>query len=68
MYSHAHTDDIERQSINGIDPVFRSIGDELGSREMRPSIWEYPEGATNKRHRQEQQEEFYFVLSGRFEL
>jgi quercetin dioxygenase-like cupin family protein len=68
VYSHAHTDDIKRQSIDGIDPVFRSIGDELGSEEMRPSVWEYPEGASNMRHRQEQQEEFYFVLSGRFEL
>ena len=68
MYSHTTIDDIERRSINGIDPVLRSIGDELGSEEMRPSVWEYPEGASNMRHRQEQQEEFYFVLSGRFEL
>ena len=68
MYSHTTIDDIERRSINGIDPVFRSIGDELGSREMRPSVWEYPEGASNQRHRQEKQEEFYYVLSGRFEL
>ncbi|MCH7661419.1 MAG: cupin domain-containing protein [Euryarchaeota archaeon] len=68
MYSHTTIDDIERRSINGIDPVFRSIGDELGSKEMRPSVWEYPKGASNQRHRQEKQEEFYYVLSGRFEL
>ena len=68
MYSHTTIDDIERRSINGIDPVFRSIGDELGSKEMRPSVWEYPKGASNQRHRQEKQEELYYVLSGRFEL
>lgn len=68
MYPHANTDEIELQSIEGIDPQFRSIGEELGTKEMRPSVWEYPEGASNKRHRQEEQEEFYFVLSGRFAL
>lgn len=68
MYAYASIDEIELQSIEEIDPAFRLIGEELSMKEMHPSVWEYPKGTSNMRHRQEKQEELYFVLSGRFDL
>lgn len=68
MYTYRSIDETEPQEIDGIEPRLRAIGYELRPEEMRPSVWEYREGESNNRHRQEQQEELYVVLSGRFEM
>ena len=68
MYARCTIDEVEPQEIDGIEPSLRSIGYELRPTEMRPSVWEYGEGESNNRHRQEEQEELYVVLSGSFEV
>lgn len=68
MYERRAIDEVEPQEIDGIEPRLRAIGYELRPKEMRPGVWEYEEGESNNRHRQEQQEELYVVLSGRFEM
>lgn len=66
MYTYRSIDEVEPQSIEGIDPRLRAIGYDLRPDEMRPSVWEYNAGESNNRHRQGEQEELYVVLSGAF--
>ncbi|MEM4781331.1 MAG: cupin domain-containing protein [Halalkalicoccus sp.] len=68
MYTHRSIEDVASQEIDGNEPSLRAIGYELRPEEMRPSVLEYREGASNNRHRQAEQEELYVVLSGRFEM
>lgn len=68
MYERCAIDEVEPREIDGIEPRLRAIGYELRPEEMRPGVWEYEEGESNNRHRQEQQEELYVVLSGSFEM
>lgn len=68
MYDRTTIDDLDPQTVDGIEPTLRAIGYELRPEEMRPSVWEYDAGESNTRHRQERQEELYVVLDGRFEM
>lgn len=68
MYSRCTIDEVEPREIDGIDPSLRAIGYELRPEKMRPGVWEYEADESNNLHRQEEQEELYVVLSGRFEM
>lgn len=48
------------------DATVLPVGYELRPTEMRPSVWQLPEGESTPFHRQREQEELYLVLSGRF--
>jgi quercetin dioxygenase-like cupin family protein len=68
MYSRASLDELDDRDIDGVEPSLKAVGYELKPDEMRPSVWTFAEGESNNRHRQEQQEELYVVLDGRFEV
>jgi len=68
MYSRASLDELDDRDIDGVEPSLKAVGYELKPDDMRPSVWTFAEGESNNRHRQEQQEELYVVLDGRFEV
>jgi quercetin dioxygenase-like cupin family protein len=68
MYSRASLDELDDRDIDGVEPSLKAVGYELKPDDMRPSVWAFAEGESNNRHRQEQQEELYVVLDGRFEV
>lgn len=68
MYSKVSLDDVDPIEVDGDALTIRSVGYELRPEKMRPAVWEYDEGEENVFHRQEQQEELYVVLEGRFEV
>lgn len=47
---------------SGTDHV--DLGSELGCTEMRPKVWDLSPGDAMSYHRQTEQEELYYVLSG----
>lgn len=50
------------------DMDIRSVGEALGLDEMRGHVWYFEEGDEVGYHAHAEQEEFFFVLEGRFEL
>lgn len=64
MYDQVNLDDIEERSIDSIQPRLKAVGYELRPQEMRPSVWVFDPGDSNNRHRQQEQEELYFVVEG----
>lgn len=68
MYSKASPDDLETRSVEDVEPGLKAVGYELRPEKMRPSVWVFEEGESNRRHRQREQEELYVVLDGRFEV
>lgn len=64
----ANIDELPAKHIDGVEPALRAVGYELRPAKMRPSVWEYEPGESNTRHRQQQQEELYVVLEGRFRM
>lgn len=67
-YSVCAIDDVDRHELDDIEPDVRPIGVELRPAEMRPSVWPYEAGESSNRHFQEEQEELYVPLEGRFEV
>lgn len=68
MYSKTSLGDLEARTVEDIEPALRAVGYELRPKKMRPSVWEFEAGQSNRRHRQNEQEELYVVLEGRFEM
>lgn len=68
MYSKVTMDDLETRTVEDIEPGLRAVGYELQPEKMRPSVWEFGAGQSNRRHRQREQEELYVVLEGSFEM
>lgn len=68
MYRRVNLDNLELRAIDGIEPGLKAVGYELRPENMRPSVWEFESGQSNRRHRQREQEELYFVLDGTFEM
>lgn len=60
--------EIEEQELDGFDPLLKPIGYHLQPEHLRPSIWEYDTGESNREHRHDTQEELYTVLSGKVEI
>ena len=68
MSDRINVDDVESRTVDGIEPRLKAVGYELRPQKMRPSVWEYSAGESNNRHYQQEQEELYHVLGGRFEM
>ncbi|MFC6724699.1 cupin domain-containing protein [Halobium palmae] len=60
--------DTEARDVDDLEPRLKAVGYELRPGKMRPSVWVFDDGETSNRHYQEEQEELYHVLSGRFVL
>jgi quercetin dioxygenase-like cupin family protein len=58
--------EVQARDVDGIGPRLKAVGYELRPAKMRPSVWVFDDGETSNRHYQEEQEELYHVLSGRF--
>lgn len=76
-YNITHIDDIETLLMADIDEVeeeYDAIGvknldeQELGTENMKAKIWEIPPGERMGIHGHSEQEEFYFILDGTFEV
>lgn len=63
-YTIANPDNIETEpsEISGTPNV--NLADILGCTEMRPRVWYLDPGDGMSYHRQDEQEEFYYVLDG----
>jgi mannose-6-phosphate isomerase-like protein (cupin superfamily) len=63
-YAIANPDDFETEpsEISGTPNV--NLADILGCTEMRPRVWYLDPGDGMSYHRQDEQEEFYYVLEG----
>ncbi len=68
MYSRITIDEVEERDVDDERPTLRAIGYELRPEQMRPNVWEYEAGESNVSHRQDEQEELYVVLDGRFDV
>ncbi|MDY6774820.1 MAG: cupin domain-containing protein [Halobacteria archaeon] len=63
-YSKTSIDSIEERQIEDIEPSLKAVGYELRTDEMRPSVWVFDEGDSNRRHRHSEQEELYYFIDG----
>ena len=68
MYSHVRLDDVDAVDVSGLDPDAFPVGYELRPDRLRPTVWSYEAGESNRLHYQQEQEELYVVLEGEFEL
>jgi quercetin dioxygenase-like cupin family protein len=68
MHEKVNLDAMDARELENFGPRLKGVGYELRPQEMRPSVWVFDEGEAMKRHYQEEQEELYHVLSGRFEM
>ena len=68
MYSHTTLSEVDEHDVGETAPTLRSVGYHLQPAEMRPAIWEYDAGESNRYHRQREQEELYVVLEGAFDV
>ncbi|WP_137286267.1 cupin domain-containing protein [Halorussus salinisoli] len=66
MYETTSLSDLDTRDVDDIEPGLKAVGYQLRPSEMRPSVWEFEAGETNDWHRQEEQEELYYVLAGEF--
>lgn len=57
-------EEIDEQELDGFEPTLKPIGYHLKPDSMRPSVWHYEEGESNREHRHKAQEELYTVLDG----
>src|SRR6056297_2074997 len=68
MRKRVNLDELESQDVDIAEAGVRAVGYELRPGKMRPTVWTFEEGGYGPNHRQEEQEELYHVLSGRFEM
>ncbi len=70
MYSKISLDSVESRDIDvdGVNPKLKAIGYELKTENMRPSVWIYEKGDSNNLHKQEKQEELYYIIDGKIEI
>lgn len=61
-------DSVDERDINGFEPRLKPVGYHLQPDSLRPSVWEYESGESNRRHKHETQEELYTVLDGRVRI
>ncbi|WP_135825136.1 cupin domain-containing protein [Halorussus ruber] len=66
MYEKTSLAALETRDVEDIEPDLKAVGYQLRPQKMRPSVWEFEAGETNNWHRQGEQEELYYVLSGEF--
>ena len=63
-YSMVQVSDIEREPSAVSGTMHADLFGTLSCTEMRPKVWYLSEGDSMSYHRQAEQEEFYYVLSG----
>jgi mannose-6-phosphate isomerase-like protein (cupin superfamily) len=63
-YSMVRVADVEREPSAVSGTMHADLFEALGCTEMRPKVWYLSEGDSMGYHRQAEQEEFYYVLSG----
>ncbi|KAB1189859.1 cupin domain-containing protein [Haloferax sp. MBLA0076] len=68
MYDRVNLSDLKLHENTIADGRVRAVGYELRPKQMRPSVWVFEPGEQSTKHYQEEQEELYHVLSGRFEM
>ncbi len=68
MYSLVTLEEVDEHTFDERGPTLKSIGYHLQPAQMRPAIWEYDAGESNRYHRQNEQEELYVVLEGSFDV
>ncbi|EJN57023.1 cupin domain-containing protein [Halogranum rubrum] len=68
MHDQVNLDELEARELDDFGPRLKGVGYELRPEKMRPSVWVFDAGEKMRRHYQEEQEELYHVLSGRFEM
>ncbi|KTG08713.1 cyclic nucleotide-binding protein [Haloprofundus marisrubri] len=68
MYSRINLADVDAVDSERSDARVKPVGYHLRPSEMRPNVWTFDAGESTPYHYQEEQEELYVVLDGRFEL
>lgn len=68
MHARVNFHELEARDIDDVEPDLLAVGYELRPKNMRPNVWVFDPGESNNRHRQREQEELYFVVSGRLEM
>lgn len=61
-------DEIDVREVDGFDPKLKPVGYVLQPDYLRPSVWEYEAGESNRQHKHEAQEELYTPLEGRIRV
>ncbi len=64
IYSTIDVETAERTQSSSSGTNHVDLVSELGCTEMRPRVWDLSPGDAMSYHRQREQEEFYYVLSG----
>ena len=67
-YARISLDDVEPIQLDDVEPTLFSVGYELRPSEMRPNVWRFDAGEATNEHRHREQEEFYVVLEGSFDV
>ncbi|WP_224268559.1 cupin domain-containing protein [Haloprofundus salinisoli] len=68
MYSRVNLADVDAYDADAADARVKPVGYHLRPAQMRPNVWTFERGESTPYHYQEEQEELYVVLEGRFEL
>ena len=68
MYRKIDTDEIEPAGLEATDADVLPVGYHLQTEKSRSNLWELDEGDEIFRHRQEEQEELYYVVEGTVEF
>ncbi|MDY6780827.1 MAG: cupin domain-containing protein [Halobacteria archaeon] len=64
MYTKVNLEDVDEYDPDDVGANVKPVGYELQPEKMRPSVWLFDEGDENRRHRQTDQEELYYVVKG----
>ena len=67
-YARINLEDIDPIDLDDVEPTLFSVGYELRPAEMRPNVWRFDAGEATNEHRHQEQEEFYVVLEGSFDV
>ncbi|WP_117594955.1 cupin domain-containing protein [Haloprofundus halophilus] len=68
MYSRINLADVDAHEADVADARVKPVGYHLRPAQMRPNVWTFERGESTPYHYQEEQEELYAVLDGRFEF
>lgn len=62
------TDDLDAEPWAGVDPEIVPVGYRLRPEHLRPNVWEYEPGDEMPVHRQDEQDELFYVIDGSAEM
>lgn len=61
-------DTLDAEPWEGVDPEIVPVGYELRPTQLRPNVWEYEPGDEMPAHRQQEQDELFYVMEGTAEM